>query len=323
METNLQRWCRPETILVATNLRESASVMLHAVHQALFAHAKVILAHVILPSCLRTGSHSDAPAVLPCSAEQSARMRLNELALQFQAEGVPCEPVLLEGDVTDQIELLANSRQVDRVIVAAGRTIGIERFLIRSIPEALACRVNAPLCTICPNATSGARMMGHFRHLLIAISADCEDFQSIQFGAALAEAHGASLTLLHVLNATGAPNLSSASTLPYQAAALLSKCSHSCNRNLITRNGDFALHTLTTAARESPDLIVLGAPADSVIARLLGTTAIHRIIQEAKCPVVTIKRSTLRVRAAIEGSHYQMPDTVPAGSTLMARGSSE
>ena len=55
------RWSAPEVILVATNLLEGHTLLLHAIYQAKLSRATVLLVHVIRPSFLRVNARDGEP----------------------------------------------------------------------------------------------------------------------------------------------------------------------------------------------------------------------------------------------------------------------
>ena len=56
------RWSNPELILVATNLLEGQTLILHAIHQAKLSRATVLLVHVIGPADVMAGAAEGAPS---------------------------------------------------------------------------------------------------------------------------------------------------------------------------------------------------------------------------------------------------------------------
>ena len=133
----LHRWGGPETILVATNLLDAPHIGPHARAQARLSGAKVLLVHVIQPSYLRTNPTEGLPFVLPSPTLRSVQSRLNEIAKEFQYEGVLCEPIVLKGLPGEQIPALIHERRVDRVIVGTRGAEALDRILLGSVANDL------------------------------------------------------------------------------------------------------------------------------------------------------------------------------------------
>ncbi len=130
MEQNaMGRWIAPQFILVATNLVENHTFMLHAIYQAKLSGAKVLLVHVIPPSHRSSEAVCVAPFVQPSLVVQPGRAKLEELATEFRREGIECEPIVVKGPPEEQIPLIVKSRTVDRIIVAARNAAGVERLI--------------------------------------------------------------------------------------------------------------------------------------------------------------------------------------------------
>ena len=106
------RWANPAKILVATNLLEGQTLILHAIDQAMLSRASVLLVHVIGPSSLRVDSPMDTACVVPSFTLQSVKAKLDEAAREFQRAGILCESVILGGLPTTQISLLVRSRDI-------------------------------------------------------------------------------------------------------------------------------------------------------------------------------------------------------------------
>ena len=66
------RWSDPKVILVATNLLEGQTLILHAMYQARLSGAKVLLVHVVRRSFLRPDVPEGKPSFLPGPVLQSS-----------------------------------------------------------------------------------------------------------------------------------------------------------------------------------------------------------------------------------------------------------
>ena len=293
MENAVRRWGNPETILVATNLIEGPAPMLHAVHQAKLSGAKVLLVHVIRPSALRSNPNSGGLLTLPHPRLRVIKATLDQMAKAFQREGILCEPMILRGVPAEQIRLLIQAREVDRVIVAARHPRGVDRLLIGSLAEELAGTLDVPVCIV------GHGVRGEFpnenapRNILVASSLRASSSLCIAFACAFAERHHSAITLLHVLESDRTTALQKAQARDAAEQRLLSAVSpavrDACSLGVQVCAGDPATEILNLAASAPFDFIILGSPPDSIVSRILGSSIIHNVITEANCPVITVK----------------------------------
>src|SRR5437764_4129261 len=102
-QNTVVRWSSPELILVATNLLEGQSLLLHAIFQARLSKAKVLLVHVIPSSYVRRDIQDGTPSFLPGPAVRRIKATLDEAVKEFQQAGVLCEPIVLTGSPAEQI----------------------------------------------------------------------------------------------------------------------------------------------------------------------------------------------------------------------------
>lgn len=292
-KNTLRRWSSPEMILVATNLLDGPALMLHAVSQAKLTGAKVLLVHVIRPAYLRADSEYGLPFVLPGPAIRTARAMLDELTSQFQQEGVLCEPMVLKGLPQEQIPLLVKSRQVDRVLVATRHPRGVERLLERSVAEELMAILDVPVCMIGRHADSHALSKRSPGQVLVATSLKPGSAHYVRFAFAFAEFHNAHLTLLHVLDTEGVNEVqrqqARISAEQKLSATVAGEAPLWCKPVLSIREGDTTYRILDEASAMPPGFIILGAPTPSHVIRLLDVSIVHRVVTDARCPVITLK----------------------------------
>lgn len=285
----LRRWGSPDTILVASNLQDAPHLVPHAIAQAKFSGAKILLVHVIEPENLRTIPAQELPFLISPTV-RSVQTKLNRILKQFQQRGISCEPIVLKGMAGKEIAAFIEERTVDRVIVGTRSAERIERILLGSVAEDLLHEVGVPVCVIGPHVRPQARPAQEPASIIFATSFHHESQQSAQLAIEIANLHQARLTLLHVL-----PNGQEYEefykqredqllTLVTEEAKLWSSPS------IAIRAGDPATQILAEAAKLSADLIVLGATGASKTARLLATGVVHRVIAQAKAPVITLRR---------------------------------
>jgi nucleotide-binding universal stress UspA family protein len=329
--STIARWSDPKVILVAINLDEDHTFMLHAIQQATLSRAKVLLVHAIPPFHLRTEAVYGTRCEPPGLVARDARAKLEELAAEFQWKGIECEPIILNGLPEEQIPFFVKSRIVDRIIVAARTASGVERLMGDSVAEALIAGVEIPVCTIghhlCPNSAFTAPP----ERILLATSPQSESQMLVSFASALAEVHQSRLTLLHVLDSDGMTHqereLARFNARQKLYDLIPKEATHRHQPVLLTPEGDQAQVILDAIGSSARDLVILGGSFPSLFSWILGTSVVHRVILEAKCPVITIRspvglaKQTFR-RDAIDAGEMSV-HSVECNEETGSRGSSK
>lgn len=315
-QSTLRRWTSPEVILVATNFLEGSSLMIHAIDQAKFSGAKIMLVHVVRPSTLRANSDPRHPCALPISGPSTVQTTLDQMVRSVERYGIPCEPVVLKGAPAEQISLLVKNRGLDRVIIATRSLCGVERLLMGSVAEELTAILEVPVCIVGNHAHPGpnACVTRHGR-ILVADSFHPSSALCTSFACAFAEVHQAHLTLLHVLDSDrmGEAQREHARVIARQElGAYIPSESKELRHPLVEiREGDAATQILEVASLLPYDFIILGSAPDSRVCRILASTVIHRVVSEAGCPVITIKPLDLKLRLDVRNSFSVEPVPVP------------
>lgn len=293
MRSTIVRWSDPKVILVATNLVEDHTFMLHAIYQATLSRAKVLLVHVIPSFQLREEAVYSTPCSQPSLIARNVKAKLDELAVEFEWQGIECEPIILNGLPEEQIPLFVKSRNVDRVIVAARFASGVERLMGGFVAEALISGVEIPVCTIGRNLRPDSACTAPPKRILLAASLQAGSTMLVDFASILAEMHDSRLTLLHVLDSTGMAE-QERELARFKAQLRLSglipkEARHRHQPVLLIAEGDPAKVIPDAVGSMTQDLVILGGSFHSLFSRIHGTSVVHRVILEATCPVITIK----------------------------------
>jgi hypothetical protein len=83
------RWSNPEVILVATNLFDSYSLIMHAIYQAKLSHARVLLVHVFAVSHAMSEATDGFSICMSSPLVRSLKRKLEEIAAEHaRLEGV-------------------------------------------------------------------------------------------------------------------------------------------------------------------------------------------------------------------------------------------
>jgi len=289
----ISRWSSPEVILVATNLLEDRAFILQAVYQARLSKATVLLVHVIPSSGRMTETSISVSDLLSSRLARIARAKLHEMASDFRRVGVECESIILQGVPEEEINLLVKSRSVERVIVAIRNTTGVARLIGASVAEELISGLDVPVCTIGRRMNPDAVRDTQPGRVLLATSLHTGSFLVAEFASALAEVNDSRLIMLHVLETHGMStpqrDLTRMMAQDRMSALAANPASHGACIVFKIRVGDPATIILGEAGLVPQDLIILGSPQRSRVSWILGTSVVHRVVAEAKCPVITIK----------------------------------
>lgn len=292
-KNSIVRWSDPKVIMVATNLLEGQTLMLHAMYQAQLSGASVLLVHVVRRSDVGADAREEAPFLLPGPVFRSVRSKLDEIAKEFRREGISCESIVLTGLPAEQISLLAKSWSVDRVIVATRYASGVARLVEPSVAEELIATLDIPVCIIGRRVHPGVACGTPLGRILVATMLDAMSTTLGGFASALAELNDARLTLLHVIDTEGMSDQQRelARMIAQQKLASLvpRDAKHRHEPVLLIRDGDPGAIILDEAGSLAQDMVILGVPNSSMMPRLLTNSVVHRVAIESQCPVMTIK----------------------------------
>ena len=287
------RWSAPEVILVATNLLEGHTLLLHAIYQAKLSRATVLLVHVIRPSFLRVNARDGEPSYLPSSAVRNVRSMLDATVKEFEREGILCEPIVLAGSPSEQIHLLVKSRAVDRVIVATRYATGLERLIEPSVAEELITTLEVPVCIIGRRTHPGPACSTPLGRVLLATSLHSSSAMLARFANTLAEVNHSQLALLHVLDnermSEQQREMTRLLTQRNLSALVPIEARHRHKPIFLIREGDPATIILDEAGSLPQDIVVLGTSKPSMVSRILTNSVAHRVVLESQCPVLTVK----------------------------------
>jgi len=291
-KSTIVRWSDPKVILVATNLIEGQTLILHAIYQASLSRASVLLVHVIRPSDLKTDAPNGVPAFVPIPAEREIKTELDETTKEFQSAGILCEPIVLTGNPAEQISQLVKLRTVDRVIVATRYASGVARLLKPSVAEELIAILDVPVCVVGRRAHLPPACGKPFGRILLAMSLHSRSPLLARFASTLAELNQSQLTVLHVLEAQGLfeqeRELARLSAHRKLCSLISNETSHRHPPTLVVREGDPASIILEETRSLPQDVLILGSPNPLMVSRFLTNSVVHRVVVESQCPVITI-----------------------------------
>ena len=289
------------SILVATDFTESADRALeHGI--AIANHYQAILYLVYVVSSL--AFTIAGPDVVELAAEASKRDidgLMHELADSGRLNGVDARPIVLKGNVDEEVESFARAHRVDLIVASTHGRCGMDRFFFGSVAQMISKRSCCPVLTVGPYsrgpwldnpADSG-------KPLLFATAFNDSSSKAVPYAISLANDFERQLYVLHVIPPHHAHLLKKgdmangdyeASALRHLQALIPSDADRKCAPTLLVESCDPAEGILRAAKRLQAVGIIMGANRDSnadLTTRLPGSITSH-VNREAKCAVLTI-----------------------------------
>jgi nucleotide-binding universal stress UspA family protein len=302
-------------ILCPTDFSEfSRRALEHATGLARTHGAELAVLHVSPFMVVMAGDVPYFPSGLPLDAATRTRLLADlEVATgPARAAGLTPQLILVEGDPADEILKQAGKAAADLIVMGTHGRRGLDRLVLGSVARRVVqqapCSVLTVLCP--PEAASGSTSPSH-GHVLCPVDLGSSE-GTLAAAFSVARAARARLTLLYVLE--GVPQLEAAVRMAginwREFQARLEKSARQSLRDAATaavgRGQDGAIwdemvvsgkpyrEILDVADAKGASLIVMGIHGRSVIERMFfGSTALH-VVQQARCPVLTVRPSLER-----------------------------
>ena len=203
-----------------------------------------------------------------------------------------CQLYLLDGDVATAILDFAGKKEADLIVLGTHGRGGLGKALLGSVAERVFRHSPVPVLTLGPCVSPGHHG-GEIHNILAAADFTPASQRAAQYAAALACAHNAKLTLLHVMDPGQLRHVPDRAAVEHGAelrmAELLrreSKGPECCIRIVA---GQVTRTILEVAGEESADLLVMGVrPSTGVLDRLVIPHA-YEVVRDSPCPVLTLR----------------------------------
>jgi nucleotide-binding universal stress UspA family protein len=238
---------------------------------------------------------SDMAAGLPDTltiAQSLAREKMAALEASSTLRALPHEAIVRDGMVTSTVRAMVEEEGIDLVIVGTHGAHGLEKAILGSTAEEIFRTVTCPVITVGPNVRENYG--GKFNSIIFATDLSIESLRAAQYAVSWALETQAHLTLLHVVKDRDDSNTEH--VLERQRAALIElrslipdEAMFWCEPRCEVAFGDPEREILDAAERYKANLIVMGVRrAPAMASHTLWATA-SRVVQKAKCPVLTIR----------------------------------
>lgn len=302
VQDDTHRGSRPERILCPIDLSEfSQPVLAYAVALGKLFGCEVTALHVFAAwaPAASLGAYPGWMLQVP-EARDAILDELKSLVAPLASAGVTCDLRTREGDAAVEIVRAARELRSDLIVIGTHGRSGFDRVALGSVAEKVLRKAPCPVLTLPPGVPRTPGDVG-FRRILCPTDFSASSQHAMAFAVSLAKEAGATVTALHVVEASDAPY---DNRVPGEVADLRSRQRAAAER---------ALHDVTDACRsgsaveevvvlgrphhqivriaeeQAADLIVIGVRGRGSLDTVLFGSTTNQVVRRAPCPVVTIR----------------------------------
>lgn len=289
-----------KSILVATDFSETANHALkHGIAIARHYGATLYVVYVV-SSIWFTLTGPESVELVARASERDIDLLLNELVGSGRLKGIEVRPVVLKGNIDEEVESFARAHQVDLVVVSTHGRCGMARLVFGSVAQLISKCCSCPVLTVGPHscnpwldspADSG-------KPLLFATTFSKACAKALPYAISLANDLERQLFLLHVLPPHHVRAARRDGVIDHEASALAHlntiiplDANLKCTPTLLVESCGPADGILRVAKRIHAVTIIMGVDRDSnsdLTTRLPGSVTDH-VNREAICQVLTVR----------------------------------
>jgi nucleotide-binding universal stress UspA family protein len=280
---------RFRAILVATDYSPASETAVKlAARLAKEFHAYLYVLHAVEPDLYVADMTGPVPDL------QMVNLQVEHENLREYAEHIPelrtvkHKEIVFLGSPSDAIQSEGQANSIDLLVVGSHGRHGLAKLALGSVAEWAIRRLDYPVLVAGPVCDKTFRPI---RSIVLATDLSGEAWRSIQYAGSLAQDYNASLTVMHVLPPTGAPEEQQQvelQTLGKLRELLPSDCGEWCTLQYQVKTGDIAAAVIGLAQQNKANLIILRARHRSTLADHLPRTKLSAIIRGAHCPVLVV-----------------------------------
>jgi nucleotide-binding universal stress UspA family protein len=280
-----------KNILFATDFSPAADAAApFAIQIARSYGAKMYGVHVN-PFDNYTAAAPDAWAAMAEAAERQTKEHARRL--KEQLKGVEHEVVIAEGNIWEAISNLIKQHEIDLIVLGTRGRTGLGKALLGSVAEQILRHAPCPVLTVGPHVTQQPQKAVKMREILYATDLAADFPAAASYAISLAQENQAHLGLLYVIENQKTGELVQPAELAESKLRKLRQLVPQeaelwCEPRYLVEQGIPAEKILEAADRQCADLIVLGAQPANWLATHLNVGTVHRVVSEAKCPVLTV-----------------------------------
>ncbi|HUK54268.1 MAG TPA: universal stress protein [Candidatus Binatia bacterium] len=252
--------------------------------------------HVLVPEAYLAATPESSMAGIEAQEEYAqVEMQRTDSSLAGVAHDVS---VVRGTDVWPVLRQVMATQNADMIVLGTHGRTGAQKFLLGSVAEEVFRQSEVPVMTIGPRVQVGRHSGARFHHVLYATDFTPESRAAAPYAVSIAQENQAQLILFHAIHGkkTGKERPTPESSVAHALHELLELVQPEgelwCRPEPVVKYGEPAAKVLAEAAERHADLIVLGvrnAAGRLGAATHLERSVAHRIVVNARCPVLTVR----------------------------------
>lgn len=289
---------RPElnlkTVVYATDFSlYSQNAGLYAARIASYFSATLLVTHVF--SLSQAALEVEIDQILVSQQRKDLKSLLSRKALLLGAESIEAISTLLEGDPKEVIPALADNNAPAILVLGTHGGGRVERGIIGSVAEKILRSSRWPTLTVGPLVKPVSSQTFPFARMLFATDLSPVSAHAAIYAVTFAGIFGAKIDVLNVIQDDAIEHPDRLSDLQahfFKALEVLvpQEAREFCDPRTFVTVGNAHDQILAHIRERSIDLLVLGIHKTSHLSMEMRTSGAFRIIVDAECPVLTIRR---------------------------------
>lgn len=289
---------RPElnlkTIVYATDFSlSSENAGLYAARIAAYFSATLVVAHAFTLS--QAALEVEINQIQESQQRRGLKSLLSQRALLLGAAPIDAISTLIEGEPKDVIPALADNNAPAIIVLGTHGGGRLERGIIGSVAEKILRSSRWPTLTVGPLVKPVSSKTFPFARILFATDLSPVGANAAIYAVTFAEVFGAQIDVLNVIQDDGIEHPDRLSDLQgnfFKALETLvpQEAREFCDPRTFVTVGKAHDRILEHIRERCIDLLVLGIHKSSHLSMEMRTSGAFRIIVDAECPVLTIRR---------------------------------
>ncbi|MGP8270930.1 MAG: universal stress protein [Terracidiphilus sp.] len=283
-----------DAVIYATDFSAgSQNAGAYASRIAAYFSARLLVAHAFTIS--QAAMEVESGKILVSEQRKDLKSLLSRTASLLASEAVEAFPILLEGDPKSVLPELAEEHAPSMIVLGTHGGGRLERGVIGSVAEQILRSTRWPSLTVGPQVRPVSAATFPFQRILFATDFTAAAAQAAAFAVLVAETLGAKIDVLNVIQDDAMLYPDRLHDLRSRFFSVLDglvpqQAREFCDPRTYVAVGSAHDKILEHIRERSIDLLVLGIRKTSHLSMEMRTSGAFRIIVDAECPVLTIRR---------------------------------